>query len=133
MENKRFFDENITKTIVLGLIVGTAIISLLLILCALLMSLGVLPIGAANICSTLSISIGAFISGFFTAKKLKKKGLITGLIIGGILFLIFTCISLIACLSAPTLLTLLKGVITVISAALGGILGVNSAAKRKII
>ena len=133
MENKRFFDNNTTKTIILGLIVGTAIISILLILCALMMSLGVLPITAANICSTLSLSIGAFLAGLFTAKKLKKKGLITGLIIGGILFLIFTVISLIATLAAPTFLTLLKGIITIISSGIGGILGVNIASKRKLI
>ena len=133
MENKRFFDENTTKTIILGLIVGTALISILLILCAIMMSISVLPITAANVCSTLSLSIGAFLAGLFTAKRIRKKGLVTGLIVVGILFLIFTVISLIATLSAPTLLTLLKGVITAVSSGIGGILGVNMAAKRKLI
>lgn len=133
MENKKFFDNETIKSLTIGVILGTAVISLLLIFCALLMSLGVIGIDFANICSTLSISIGAFIAGFFTLKKLKKNGLVTGLILGGILFLIFTCISLIATLSAPSLLTLLKGIITVISSAIGGILGVNISNKRKII
>ena len=133
MENKKFFNNEMIKSLILGAILGTAIISILLVLSALLLSLGVLPITAASICSTLSLSIGALLSSIFTLKNLKKNGLVTGLILGIVLFLIFTCISLIATLSAPTLLTLLKGIITMISASLGGIIGVNLAAKRKII
>lgn len=133
MENKKFFDDKTIKAIILGAILGTSVISLLLILCALLMSFDILSIDFASICSTLSLSIGAFFSGFFAAKSLKKNGMLIGAILGGILFLIFTAISLIASLTAPTLLTLLKGIIMVVSSALGGILGVNIAAKRKII
>lgn len=133
MENKKFFDDKTIKAIILGAILGTSVISLLLILCALLMSFDILSIDFASICSTLSLSIGAFLSGLFAAKSLKKNGMLIGAILGGILFLIFTAISLIASLTAPTLLTLLKGIIMVVSSALGGILGVNIAAKRKII
>lgn len=133
MENKKFFDDKTIKALILGAILGTSVISLLLILCALLMSFGVLAIDLASVCSTISLSIGAFLAGLFAAKNLKKNGMVIGIILGAVLFLIFTCISLIASLSAPTLLTLLKGIIMVISSALGGILGVNVAAKRKII
>lgn len=133
MENKKFFDDKTIKAIILSAILGTSVISLLLILCALLMSFGVLPINTASVCSTLSLSIGAFLSGLFAAKSLKKNGMALGAVLGAILFLIFTAISLIASLTAPSLLTLLKGIIMIVSSALGGILGVNIAAKRKII
>lgn len=131
-KNSLFCSENI-KNIILGLIVGTAGISILLIIFALIMSFGVLPINLSSIYSSISLSVGSILGGYITAKRAKKKGLILGLILGGILFLIFTLISLIATGSAPSLITLLKGIITVISGGVGGILGVNQTAKRNII
>lgn len=119
------------QSVILGCICGIATICILMLICALFMSLGVFPVSAAGIFSTVCLSLGTFPAGFISAVKYKQNGLLIGSLTGAVIFLLFLCFSLIGVRSAPTLTTLYKGVISVLSAALGGILGVNKAGKHK--
>ncbi len=133
MEKKKSSENLNIKAVISGLICGVAAICVLLLLCALLMSFGILPITMSNICSSVSLGIGSMLAGLVAAKKLQKNGLLIGLATGAVIFLIFTLISLIGVRSAPSFSTLFKAIICAAAGCIGGILGVNSAGKRKII
>ena len=121
------------KPIVRGIIVGIVVIAILFVLFALVMSFNILPISAATVVSSIAIAAGSFLSGFFSAKKLTKNGLIIGTICGFLLFILFTIIGIAAFGSAPGASTLIRLLIFVTSGAIGGIIGVGNTDKRKIV
>lgn len=116
-----------------GSLLGLAAILLFFILSALLLSFGILPLGVAPAVASVSMAIGSFLSGWVAAKKLGKNGLIIGLICGVALFLLFTIIGLAAFGQTPQLSTLIRLIIFIVSAAIGGILGVGNSNKRRIV
>ncbi len=83
--------------------------------------------------STLSVAGGSFISAFFTAKKVREKGYIIGAVIGITCFLLITIISFAAGGTEITLNTLFHFSIIVLSAVVGGVLGVNRGNSKKFI
>lgn len=121
------------KPIIIGAIIGLATILIIFVIIALLMSFGIFPLSAAPAAVSVSIAIGSFFAGFSAAKKLAKNGLIIGALTGGALFLLFSVIGLAAFKSAPGSSTLIRLIIFVISAAIGGIIGVGNSGKRKIV
>ena len=125
--------EAYLKPIVRGIIVGIVVIAILFVLFALVMSFNILPISAATVVSSIAIAAGSFLSGFFSAKKLTKNGLIIGTICGFLLFILFTIIGIAAFGSAPGASTLIRLLIFVTSGAIGGIIGVGNTDKRKIV
>ena len=90
--------------------------------------LGELSLGHAGF-----MCIGAFVGGLFAALLHKSKGMIIGICVGFIMFLIITVVSLIVSGGGITLNTPLRLVIMSILGAVGGIVGVNRSAKRKMI
>lgn len=125
--------ESFIKPILSGLIVGLIVIALLFVLFAFGMSFFILPTSSATITASLSVAIGTFFGGFTAAKRLAKKGIIIGALCGVAMFLIFTVIGMAAFKSAPSTGTLIKLLIFVTSGAIGGIIGVGNADKRKIL
>ena len=125
--------ESAIKPIIFGLIVGGILITLSFVLFAIIMSFGVLPLTSATVISSISILVGSFFAGFTAAKKLTKNGLIIGVICSFLLFLLFTLIGIAAFKSVPGTSTLIRLLIFTISGAIGGIIGVGNADKRKII
>ncbi len=117
------------KHFIFGILLGVAIISFFVILTAVLMAFGILPVFAANLYASLALAAGCFAAGFFVALKEKARGLIYGLLSGIILIIMFTLVALIATRHLPTISTLFKLIIGIVSGGLGGILGVNAAAK----
>lgn len=129
-------DSNISllmKPVLKGGILGLAIILILFVFLALILASGILPLSATPAIACVAISIGAFFAGLSTAKATGKNGLLTGALCGFILFLLFTIIGMAAFASAPGTSTVIRLVIFVTAAAIGGIIGVGSADKRKII
>lgn len=121
------------KPLLSGLIIGIMVTILLFVLFALAMSFYILPINSASIVSSISLAVGAFCGGFFSAKKLTKNGIIIGSLCGVIMFLLFSLIGIIAFGTAPGTSTLIRLLIFITSGAIGGIIGVGNADKRKII
>ena len=95
---------------------------LLFALMALMLDLGE---GASALFATTSLAIGGFLSAFISSKKLKKKGIINGLICAAITFLLVLIISLIVDKGGITLNTLFNLIATVLSGLIGGISGVG--------
>lgn len=121
------------KALISGSITGISICLILFVIMALILSIGSLPMSSASIMASVCCAVGAFFSGRQTAKILKKNGLLYGLLCGFILFLVFSFVSLLAFRTAPSVFTLLRLVIFTASSAFGGIIGVGSADKRKIV
>lgn len=125
--------QMLVKPVVAGALIGLSVMLILFVLIALLMSFGLLPLSSAAAAAGLSAAAGAFFAGWKAAKKLGKNGLIVGAICGLVLFLVFSLISMAAFRSTPSTSTLIRLVIFLCGAAIGGIIGVGSSNKRKIV
>ena len=82
---------------------------------------------------TVSVAAGILVSSFLTAKKIGKKGFLTGITVGLIVFALVTIVSLIIDDSSFTVNTLFHLIIYVLAGAIGGILGVNKTSNTKYI
>lgn len=80
--------------------------------------------------SSICLAIGSFFAGYFSGKKIKYGGIVNGLIVSLIIFLFVFLISLIINPTAITFITLIHLVITILSAVIGGIFGVNNTKKH---
>lgn len=121
------------KPILMGSVLGLAIILFMFIALSLLLSFGLIPLSSAPTVASLSISVGAFFGGRSSAKKLGQNGLIVGALSSFALFLVFTLIGMAAFTSAPGINTLVRMIIFLVAGAIGGIVGVGNANKRKIV
>jgi len=87
----------------------------------------------ASIFATVSTAIGTFIASYYLSYKKGKRGILNGLIVGGITFLILIIVSFIVDDGAVTLNTIFRLIIILLSSFIGGILGVNKASNKKYI
>ncbi len=82
--------------------------------------------------ATISIALGGYIASRFAAKKIGDKGYIIGLIIGLMVFVVITVLSL-ALGNSMSLNTLFHFIIILLSSMVGGITGVNRKSHKKYI
>ncbi len=82
--------------------------------------------------ASISIAVGCFIASRITAKKIGDKGYLIGLIIGTIVFVIITLLSLVLG-NKMSLNTLFHFIIILLSSLSGGIVGVNANKGKKYI
>ena len=121
------------KPLLTGLIVSVlSTMSALLIFSALLTFRDIPPV-ILPVLSGVAIALGGFLGGLFAARKAGKNGLFFGIITGAALFLILLIASLLISTGGLTVMTLIKLAISVLSSAIGGIIGVNLKNRRKII
>lgn len=119
----------IIKTVLLGVIVTAIFIFIF----SVFMYISQMGYEYATVFATISIAAGTFAASFYAAKKLNKRGFLTGLIVGGITFLIITLISLFVDKGSITVNTIFHFVIIMLSSLIGGIMGVNKGANKKYI
>jgi len=81
--------------------------------------------------ATISVGLGSFFASRITSKKIGDKGYIIGLIIGALVFVLITVVSL-AFGNGLTLNTLFHFIIIMLSSVVGGISGVNTKPKKYI-
>ncbi len=82
--------------------------------------------------ASVALAAGSLMSAFIASKKLKKGGLLNGVICGGVIFLISVAVALATHSDSLTLNTLFNFVITMLSALIGGVWGVNQPTKKII-
>lgn len=124
---------NYIKALFAGLIFGVVVsATLLCVFAAVILGLGKIPYTAIPYIVIGIFSIGAFLAGYISARILKIKGLMFGLISGGIMFILALIGGFIFSTETLSLLTLLRLVAFTLSGALGGIKGVNRKDKLKI-
>ena len=101
-------------------------------------------LGAATLClaadigdnmssaiSGLCAGAGALAAGFVSAKKIGSSGLINGGVCGVVLYVLILFLSLFISEKGFSVITIIHFAIVLISSLAGGVLGVNSASKRR--
>ena len=116
-----------------GTAVGAGVTAAIIMLCALFFVIRDMPTSAAMPIALVAAGIGSFLGGVAAAKTMKEQGIIIGVLCGVALFAVTFIISLFVSGGTFTIFTPMRFVIMTLSSALGGILGVNSSAKRKMI
>lgn len=117
----------------LSVTVGIVVTLLSMLLMAVLSAAVGLGEATASPLASVCAAAGSLCAAFLCSKKIGSGGLLNGLICGAVMFLIVLLISLAVDRSGVTLMTLFHFVIILLAALIGGILGVNSGNKRKIV
>ncbi len=87
----------------------------------------------SSIFATVSIAIGSLVASFYLGNKQGQKGILIGLAVGGITFIIITLISLLMDNGAVGINILFHFIIIMLASLIGAILGVNKKANQKYI
>ena len=83
--------------------------------------------------ATISAAIGSLVSSLFLARKKQKNGLLIGGAMGIIVFLLLLITALILGNFKPSINTLFRFVIIMLSSLIGGVIGVNKNSNPKYI
>ncbi len=129
-----FFKELISKNkhFIIGILISFAVTALMLLVMSLFMYFTDANADTVSTLSAICLAVGSFFGSLFTAKIKKSQGLLTGLILSFIYFIIILVISMILGGKAFSITSLLHAVIMLLSGGIGGILGVNSKQKQLI-
>lgn len=79
-----------------------------------------------------AVALGTFANAFYLSSKKRNKGYLIGLLVGGITFALVTLVGLIVNNGSITINTLFHFIIIILSAVIGGILGVNKRQNKYI-
>ncbi|MBP3706387.1 MAG: TIGR04086 family membrane protein [Clostridia bacterium] len=134
MQNE--FSGNIKKNlplIIKGTIVGVGLTLISMVIFATIMLIFNLDRNLSVPFSTVSLAIGCFFAAIYTSKNIGRKGYLVGLIIGIIVFVMVTLISLIITSDGFSYNTLFHFIIILLSSVSGGIMGVNKNKKTRYI
>lgn len=120
--------NNSEKAVIYGisLLIGIVASVVMLLLFALIVFAADLPETVASPFSALCIGIGSAVSGFISSQKIKSGGLINGFICGMAFYALIFLLSLFISENGFSLLSLYRAVIVIISAMIGGVVGVNT-------
>ncbi len=122
--------SSVFLTIIKAAVLGAALSAILLLLFSFLLSKKDIPLEVINPFGAFLIALASFISGYVASKMIKHRGMAVGAACGCIVFL---TVALIYFMNSFKIggLALIKFAVSVISGAIGGILGVNTKRKRK--
>lgn len=114
------------KAVAFGLLATTVV----LLLFSFLMCKKDVPFMLLNPFSAGLLMLGSFISGYLAARRIRERGMMVGALCGLIIFLMLMLASFMSKFDVG-FVALIKLVISVVSGAIGGIIGVNAKFKRK--
>lgn len=118
------------KPVLTGVGFGLAVSIVLLLLFSVVVSSSNVPHSIINVLTFISMILGSFVSGFVTARIIRKNGLVMGLVTGICTFLILIICSLFVVPESFSILVFVKGIVTILCACFGGVLGVNYTKRR---
>lgn len=121
------------RPLMVGTITAVIVTAVVILISALFFVIRDMPKTAAMPIALVASGLSSFVGAVAGAKTMREQGIIIGSLIGFTMFAITLMVSLFASEGPLTAFTLLKFIVMTLSGALGGILGVNSAAKRKMI
>jgi len=126
-------ENNIYKPIVWGVVSGLLSIFAVMLLMAFVITKIDFTESVSLTLATIAIVVGTFFGGFVSARLFKRRGLFVGLITGLLVFMLLVIISLALTGSSISSLFLIRLIVVAFSSSLGGVLGVNTVNRRKII
>ncbi len=117
----------------IGIVIGVAITLIAMLLLSFVMLSLNIDREFASPFATVSVSLGAFVSSMYSARKIGDRGYLVGLAVGLAVFAIIAIISVIVNPGGLTYNSLFHLIIITISSVIGGILGVNIGKNKKFI
>ena len=135
MNRKRKSDtqNRYIRPLIVGTVTAVVVTAAVILISALFFVIRDMPKTAAMPIALVASGLGSFVGAVAAAKTMREQGIIIGALTGFTMFAITLMVSLFASEGPLTAFTLIKFIVMTLSGALGGILGVNSAAKRKMI
>lgn len=119
------------KAILLGTIMGTFFSILILVISSLLFVKSQnIPASVITPLTMFIIALGAFMSGYVSARVLKNNGLFCGIIAGFLMFSVVFIAGLMVSGGEISTLVLVKLTLMLLMGSIGGIAGVNKKTKR---
>lgn len=133
MEKTRNKEGLAFMPIIKGTVIGLVVTLLASLLFSLLLLIKDFPASVSLIFALVALGAGVYFAGYIAAKTNGEKGILYGLSSGLLQFLLFVLLSV--CLNCDHfgMLFFIKLGLVLVLSALGGIIGVNGAAKRKIV
>ncbi len=119
------------RPVAVSVAVGALVSVAILLLLSLVLSSRSVPQSMVDPMAILAMCTGAFVSGTICAKIIHKNGLMCGLICGVVFSVLILACSLAVPDSSLGLGALIKTMFMLLSAMLGGVLGVNTKKRRK--
>ena len=119
-----------TKSVIIGAVCGMCVCALLL--CAasgVIVKAGTLPSDYLPIITIVIGALGAFSGGYISVAILRKRGLLTGALAGGLMFLSVLITSLVSGSRDDVTGTLIKCGVYVLAGSIGGVTRVNKRQK----
>ena len=117
------------RPITMGVLVGTVVCAVLLLVFSVVLASRSVPQGLIGPMAIFALSIGAFSSGFCSARIARAKGLLFGAACGVIITVLVMTASMIGG-SELGIPALLKTAFILFSSMIGGVLGVNARRRR---
>ncbi len=133
MNESGVYAKNTLKAYGFGILAAIIATATFVLIFAFILTCVDLSDSAAAVLSVGAIALGCVVGGIVTAKLNGKSGLLCGAVCGLLVFVLTLLISLIFNFSSFSAMTAIKAVCSVVCGSLGGVLGVNFKAKRKII
>lgn len=118
------------KSVGFGAVFGMVTILLLTILFSFIMLSSDFIVTSLSVVSGFIVSLGAFFSGIFSARKFKSRGFLVGALSALLIFILLTLAGLLIS-EAITYMLLLKLCLMVVFGAVGGIVGINLKSRGK--
>ncbi len=112
--------------ITVGIVISVAVSVVLILLFALLLTIGNFSESIAFPLSSLSLGIGCFFGSRYTAKRIQEKGYLCGIINGGAVFVFNMILSIIINGFSFTALSVIRLIIVMLLGVIGGITGINT-------
>ena len=119
------------KPLLVATAFGLVLSLIFLLVAAAVLSSKDIPVGFLTPISVICVSLGAFLGGFICAKLTKEKGLVNGIIIAVLLYIILVLCNLIFSFSGFGATALIKLFTMLVCGALGGFLGVSGKRRRR--
>ena len=118
--------------VLLGIAISVAAVFVSLFIFAVIMHFADMDLLWAGPFATVALGTGCLIGSNFSSRKLKSRGLLTGLTVAGVQFALLSIIALGFSYDGVGMLTLIHAAVMLLSGAIGGVFGVNSVLKNKI-
>lgn len=119
------------RPVAISVLLGAIVSVVILVLLSIVLSSRSVPQSMINPMASFAMSVGAFISGFCCSKVMRKSGLMCGLVCGFIFSVVILACSVVVPDNGLGLGALIKTMLMLFSAMIGGVIGVNTGKRRK--
>lgn len=123
--------KQLFKSLFFGLVGGSLICVVVLLIASVVLSKSNMPQNTTNIVADATVVISSFAAGFIATKIFGKRGLLIGCLTGITFYLFLFLVSVIFFRSPITVAALTKLVMMTASSTLGGIIAVNFRRRRR--